>query len=422
MNLKPSNKAEQTGKGLKEPENKADQKINPGKRPAEPQRSAGAIAFYLVLGGCLGLLGGWIDYERLLNLPLLPALGGYFVLVAAVVLAYLVLILLHEVGHCLLGLLTGYRLVSFRFLHLTLARYPDGFRLKYYSIPGTAGQCLMAPPPSRENRFPYRLYLAGGVLMNLVLGGVLFLLAQYVGLDIPRGRFFLVTGILSLYMALENGIPMKLSGIGNDGHDLMQAGIGETHRKVIWDVLNLNARLQQGTRFQDLPSPWLDYSEAELLQGMEDKGFLSLLNFRVMDRIDREEYSAAASLIDSILNQGGLLLYYQYEMQCERLFVQLMLDPVPETVDPFYTGELKNYIDRTQGQMIGKRRLMAAYHMLYTKNEAEAMRHRAAFEDQCKRYPILGEIEWERQLLDRIRIKAEADQDTAAHRPMPIIE
>ncbi|MFB0958769.1 MAG: hypothetical protein QMB61_07090, partial [Clostridiaceae bacterium] len=76
----------------------------------------------------------------------------------------------------------------------------------------------------------------------------------------------------------------------------------------------------------------------------------------------------------------------------------------------------------TQGQMIGKRRLMAAYHMLYTKNEAEAMRHRAAFEDQCKRYPILGEIEWERQLLDRIRIKAEADQDTAAHRPMPIIE
>ena len=158
------------------------------------------------------------------------------------------------------------------------------------------------------------------------------------------------------------------------------------------------------------------------MQGMEDKGFLSLLNFRVMDRIDREEYSAAASLIDSILNQGGLLLYYQYEMQCERLFVQLMLDPVPETVDPFYTGELKNYIDRTQGQMIGKRRLMAAYHMLYTKNEAEAMRHRAAFKDQCRRYPILGEIEWERQLLDRIRIKAEADQDTAAHRPMPIIE
>ena len=68
-------------------------------------------------------------------------------------------VLIHEAGHLLFGLVTGYRLVSFRLFSLILKKKDGRWRIcrEPAMMAGIAGQCLMAPPRKKNGRFPYRL-------------------------------------------------------------------------------------------------------------------------------------------------------------------------------------------------------------------------------------------------------------------------
>ncbi|MGX8680825.1 MAG: site-2 protease family protein, partial [bacterium] len=80
-------------------------------------------------------------------------------------------LIVHEAGHMVFGLLTHYRFSSFRIGSWMLQKNASGFHLKRFSIPGTAGQCLMVPPQDQKN-FPYVLSNLGGGLANLIVSGL----------------------------------------------------------------------------------------------------------------------------------------------------------------------------------------------------------------------------------------------------------
>lgn len=54
-------------------------------------------------------------------------------------------IIIHEAGHLVFGLLSGYEFVSFRIGSITLAKYDNKYCFKRFHIAGTGGQCLMMP-------------------------------------------------------------------------------------------------------------------------------------------------------------------------------------------------------------------------------------------------------------------------------------
>ena len=112
------------------------------------------------LGG--GAVGYWI-MSQVAPLGIWGIAGG----IALLVLAYFLQVVVHEGGHLVFGLLTGYRVLSFRIGRVLLVKLDGRWKLRAYHIPGTGGQCLMAPP-AQENP-PYRLYHLGGGLANLVL-------------------------------------------------------------------------------------------------------------------------------------------------------------------------------------------------------------------------------------------------------------
>lgn len=76
--------------------------------------------------------------------------------------------ILHEAGHLVFGLASGYRFVSFRIGSLMWQK--DGGKLRFcrFQLAGTGGQCLMAPPDLTDGKMPYKLYNLGGALMNLI--------------------------------------------------------------------------------------------------------------------------------------------------------------------------------------------------------------------------------------------------------------
>ena len=129
-------------------------------------------------------------------------------------------IIIHEGGHLVCGLASGYRFVSFRVASLIL--YRDGSRLRFgrFSIAGTAGQCILEPPTGRiedADRMPLGAYFMGGAAANLtVAAATAALLAT--GIQNTAAAFtasmFLFTGIVTAAM---NGLPIRVGGMPNDG-------------------------------------------------------------------------------------------------------------------------------------------------------------------------------------------------------------
>ena len=69
--------------------------------------------------------------------------------------------IIHEGGHLIFGLLSGYHFGSFRVFNLIWIKEDGAIRLRRLSITGTAGQCLMVPPEPVDGKFPVVLCSTG---------------------------------------------------------------------------------------------------------------------------------------------------------------------------------------------------------------------------------------------------------------------
>ena len=86
----------------------------------------------------------------------LIALGGLVLLGLVFI---FILVIIHEGGHLLFGLMTGWKYVSFRIGCFTLVKQDNKLKFKKTTVAGTAGQCLMSPPLCKPTECPFFLYL-----------------------------------------------------------------------------------------------------------------------------------------------------------------------------------------------------------------------------------------------------------------------
>ena len=92
--------------------------------------------------------------EKLKNVPLSEGSMVALTAIVAFVVFEILLVIIHEAGHLVCGLRSGYKFVSFRMMNLTFIRVDGKIRIKRYSIAGTGGQCLLLPPAGIRPTFP----------------------------------------------------------------------------------------------------------------------------------------------------------------------------------------------------------------------------------------------------------------------------
>lgn len=138
-------------------------------------------------------------------------------------------ILIHEGGHLIAGLISGYTFLLFRMGRLGLIKEEGGFKLISYKMSGTLGQCLMYPPDKVTR--PYRLYLAGGVLGNLLTA-----FAALVFYLFFPSRYLLLFSLMGLVAAVTNGLPIGY----NDGKILGKLIKSETAQEQFFQQLRWN--------------------------------------------------------------------------------------------------------------------------------------------------------------------------------------
>lgn len=174
-------------------------------------------------------------------------------------------ILLHEAGHLVSGLISGYGFSSFRIGNIVFIKQQGKMKIRKLTIAGTGGQCLLRPPEYNDGKYPYILYNLGGIIANLLVGIVAFIIAFFTENDLIH-TFCLLSGVFGIVFAILNGVPMRLGPVDNDGANVKSIGKDKGTLFSFWLQLEVNGLLTEGKRLKDMPPEWFEMPEVETLQ------------------------------------------------------------------------------------------------------------------------------------------------------------
>lgn len=325
-------------------------------------------AVFVLIGLAVGGLIGYIVAMHSVSL------GGAYLNILLVLAAFYAQLILHEAGHLIAGLLSGYRFVSFRIGTLMLLKSRDKYRLARYKLAGTGGQCLMAPPPLNSNDYPNALYHLGGAAMNLLCALIAAACLALWGFR----AWHLGTLAAGLYLALVNGVPLRTRMVDNDGRNALRSRREESVRLGFYRQLQTNAALTDGQRLRDLPADWF-LCEA----GQEhERGYLRLARL-----IDEGDYAQARD-------------YAQHLLRCDLPGVHRSLTEIEARCLALLLGEAPSAPDKALKQSMRAMRdhpsvLRAQYVFALLQDHApdQAQVLRRQFERAARHYPYSGDIQ-----------------------------
>ena len=356
----------------------------------------------LVLGLGLGRFVSWVvgrDNFGKMNLGLETA-----AIVSVFVSMYIFVVLtaaVHEFGHLVCGLMSGYRFYSYRVLSINLCKYDDGFKIKRFAIPGTVGQCLMSPPKYNDGAYPIKLYLSGGNIATAFLFVIEMLIIVLVGLDCFIARLFVIGAVISLYFFIINAIPMKLSGVVNDGYNVKFLDKNPEQKKELWETLDVNAKTYKGALMSEVGIDFDAMDDEKALKEIASVGVQSKFGMKVNYLILMKRYEEAYSLCKKLLAEKEVVELYKYEIKCDKMFLEIVLGK-DNKIKKTYSDELKAYINRTYKFMLLRKRLMYAYYLLIEKDLEKAAKEKANFDKSCAKAPDLGEVKSEKMIMEYI--------------------
>ena len=301
-------------------------------------------------------------------------------------------IIIHEVGHLLFGLLSGYQFSSFRIGNLMWYKSEDQLKLTTFSIPGTGGQCLMLPP-NDEEILPYFWYNAGGGLFNLMVGSLLYIMAMTGKYE---GFYLNLFAICNVTIGLLNLIPMN-GLVPNDGYNLWKLSQSKRARKAFALSLLISDAQLRGVRIGQLDHT---YFMTLTQEDYQNPIMTSAAVYNINRLLDLRNYDAAYHEIKVILNQHDLRLpeLYRQLLTLEQLYFEILKGDF-SNIESLYNPALKSTVKALIKSMPSASRFMYVYVNLYQGHAKESEKWLANFEKICHSYPYSGEVAMEREML-----------------------
>ncbi len=306
----------------------------------------------------------------------------------------------HEAGHLVLGLMSGYTFCSYRLGSLMLIREDDRLRLRRLKIAGTAGQCLMAPPPWRED-LPVIAFNLGGCLFNLLCSALCMLLWLPLR-DHWLGALPVVIALMGLAMVLMNGIPMRAGGVDNDGRNALHLNKDREAKYAFWLQLKVCEAQSKGLRLYQMPEEWFTWPQSHMDNPLVATVAVFACN-RLMDQGDLPQ--ARAAMEELLAQDTGMIGLHRSLLECDLICCQLLAGD-EEAAEARLTPALDKFRKsmRTFPSVLRTEYLLAKLH---SDDEEQAAAIRARFEKHAARYPYPAEIDSERQLMalaDGVRV------------------
>lgn len=273
-------------------------------------------------------------------------------------------IILHEGGHLVAGLMSGYKFVSFRIGSFTLLHLNGKLQIKKFSIAGTAGQCLMMPPQRPIEQIGTSFYNLGGILSNLIFA--LASLALFPVIDNAFARIFLsIFAIIGFLLALVNGIPLKIGGISNDGNNVLYLNKNQRSKAAFVYQLITNALVQDGTRPKELPAEYLSF-DTDI--DYKDPLQVNHLLLSASTWLDKMQYEDCYTILNVALqHKKDMVTLFTHEIVCEVIYTALLTGRIDEA-RTLFDKDIKQYVEQHKEVMSAKQRLLCAW-SYYAEND-----------------------------------------------------
>ncbi|MBQ9759805.1 MAG: M50 family metallopeptidase [Clostridia bacterium] len=376
------------------------------------KRSLSGIVWNILIvaigAGCGFLVAAFADLSFLDGLSTRMRFLSYILIICLIGVAYFLQVILHELGHMVLGLVSGYRFSSFRIGRTMLIKKDGKMQWKRFSLAGTGGQCLMIPPDWEGKRPKTVMFLLGGCLFNLVFGA-LFLCLAYIFYDVFWAMlFFGACGVIGVLSFLLNGIPLRTDLIVNDGYNaLAMRRDPETARELCIHLV-MNAKSVEGVRLCEMPAEWFaEPTEAQ----MKNAVFAERAVFACNRLMDERRFEDAAVRIRSLLDSDAAVVgVHRKLLLCDLLFCELVGARRAEVLGELYTREQYNFM-RLMKEYPAVIRTEYAYAVLYQHDGSKARMLLDAFEKCAKTYPNEGDILTEREIIKQVKAVKEREAE-----------
>lgn len=370
------------------------EKRSPAKKKMKLAQILGFTVFFVggVLAGMLLAMLALSDETVPLG-QLLFRLGGLLVWLYV---AEILQIIIHEGGHLVCGLMSGYTFVSFRVFSWMWVKRDGKLRFKRFSLAGTGGQCLMAPPKLVDGKMPVALYNFGGAIANAVVG-LIALGAYFLWPHVPvLSNGLLIFALLGLMQAVFNGVPMRLGMVDNDGYNALSMGKDPAGMRGIWIQLTVNAETAKGVRLREMPAEWFEVPSNQAMKNSMVAPVGVLACNRLMDERRFEEANRLMARLMEL--DSGMAGLHRSMLICDRIYVEIIGENRRDVLEKMLTKEQKTFMKqmKTNPSVIRTEYLLA---LAYDRDQAKAEKVLASFEKCAKSYPNAIEIQQERELL-----------------------
>jgi len=353
------------------------------------------IAIFLIVGFaggfCIGLLlNDLTDIYRGLPFPLPLVITMVYVLIAIYV-----QLILHEAGHLVCGLISGYRFSSFRVGSLMLFKDGNRLKLKTLSIAGTGGQCLMLPPQSEDGRAPFQLYFLGGALANFVTSAVFALLYFFTTRAFFLSPLLSALAIIGLAIGLMNAIPLRLAMLDNDGNTLRSLKKDPQAVLAFFQMMQIHGRIAAGDRLKDMPEDWF---QTPVSADTTNTLIATIEVYRCNRLLDEQRFADTAQSIRAFLASGAAIAgIHRGLLVCDLAYCALMTDQESESTALLDAQQLK--FMKSMKRFPSVLRTQYAVAILRDQDAEKAASIQTAFDRMAVRYPYASDIASEQELM-----------------------
>ena len=333
--------------------------------------------------------------------------AALLVMFVSMYVAILVHMIIHESGHLVFGLMSGYTFSSFRVLSFMFIKEDDKIKLKKLTIAGTGGQCLLNPPDMTGGKLPVFLYNLGGSIMNLIFSGVFLCLYFVFASYALFSAIMLMFAIVGFAIALMNGIPMQMGDVNNDGLNAFSLKKDPDALRAFWVQMKVNEQISKGMRLRDMPDEWFNIPSDK---AMKNSMVAAIGVFACNRLIDEGKFEEADKLMEHMLNiESGIMGIHRRLMICDRIYIELIGQNRHEVIDTMLTKDQRKFM-KSMKSFPSVLRTEYALTLLDTKDSVKAEALRVQFERFAKSYPYQSDIHAERVLMDVAKLKAESEE------------
>ncbi|GKX29257.1 hypothetical protein SH1V18_17370 [Vallitalea longa] len=356
------------------------------------------IVLFMAIGAICGLLiANYIDSNAAEDISLGEELLTFFSLIIVMYISIFIHLIIHEAGHLIFGLMTGYSFSSFRIMSFMWVKENYKIKFKRLTLAGTGGQCLMTPPQLVDGKIPVVLYNLGGSFMNIITG-LIFLGMYFVFQSIPfLSTVMLMMVAVGFVLAIMNGVPMRMGIIDNDGYNAYALSRNRDALRSFWVQMKANEQLTKGIRLKDMPDEWFTTpSDEEMKNSMVAVRGV----FACSRMIDTQSFAQAYKLMTHFLEiDSAIVGLHRRLMVCDCAYCELIGENRSDVLKQLFTKKQIKFM-KSMKKFPSVLRTEYSYALLSEKDLVKAEGIKVKFEKCAKTYPYPSEIQAERELMD----------------------